>query len=248
MSREDFVLEITCPDCHRAVDADDVNINNLIGKCSNCDSVFSIADQLGGLISDNQPSGFASVERPPIAKPDKVTIDNNGVTLSINYSWSNTATKIFLTFFCAFWDIFMIVWFAIAISSEEWAMAAFGIIHGLVGVGITYTCVAMWVNSTFIRVDATEINIRHEPLPWPGAMSLNPSELEQLYTVESVSSSRNSSSVSYSYELHGHLKKGQRRKLVSGLDNVDQCLYLEQQIEDFLGIEDRPERGEVSRA
>jgi len=178
LSREDYILEITCPDCHRAVEADDVNINNLIGKCSNCDSVFSIKEQLGGLVRHNQSSGLSSVKRPPIAKPENITIANSGVTLSISYSWSNTAARIFMTFFCAFWDIFMIVWFAIAISSGEWAMAAFGIIQALVGVAMTYSCVAMWVNSTFLRVDATEINVSHGPLPWPGAMSLNPSELE----------------------------------------------------------------------
>jgi len=31
------------------------------------------------------------------------------------------------------------------------------------------------------------------------------------------------------------------------MDDVEQCLYLEQQIEDFLGIDDKPERGEVTR-
>lgn len=245
--REDRVLEITCPDCCRAVEAEDLNINSLIGKCSNCNSVFSIADQLGGMVQENKPSDQSMDKRPSVAKPDSLTIDNNGITLSINYRWSSIVARLFLTFFCAFWDTFMIVWFGISISTGEWGMAAFGSIHGLVGVGLTYTCAAMWVNSTNIKVDASELSVVHGPLPWPGALSLNPSELKQLYTVEIISRNSRGSGSTYSYELQCRTEEGKRIKLVTGLQSIEHCLYLEQQIEEFLEIEDKAERGEVSR-
>lgn len=241
-------MEIFCPDCRRGIDGDDININSLIGKCNHCDSVFSISDQLGGLVRENQPSKVTSTKRPPVEKPDNLIVENNGVMLSINYRWSSMVARVFLTFFCAFWDIFMIVWFAISISTGVWIMAAFGSIHALVGIGMTYVCLAMWVNSTFIKVDATNLSVDHGPLPWPGAISLNPSEFIQLYTVEVISRNSRGAGCTYSYELQVRTEKGQRIKLLSGLESVEHCLYLEQQIEEFLGIEDKPEREEFPRS
>ena len=49
----------------------------------------------------------------------------------------------FLAFFCLFWDaVSWCVWFTIAFTQRQWAMAAFGTIHGAIGLGILYAVVA----------------------------------------------------------------------------------------------------------
>ena len=52
------------------------------------------------------------------------------------------------------------------------------------------------------------------------------------------------SSVTYSVQL---VKDGGQQALVKGLTDSQQALYIEQELERFLKIEDRPVRGELSR-
>ena len=46
-------------------------------------------------------------------------------------------------------------------------------------------------------------------------------------------------------EVHALLGSGVRRKLLTGLEELDQALFVEQEIEAALGIRDRPMAGEV---
>ena len=49
-------VKIVCPTCHAQIKADDINIDDKIAKCSSCDSIFSIHDQVSKLeISVRQP-------------------------------------------------------------------------------------------------------------------------------------------------------------------------------------------------
>ena len=87
--------------------------------------------------------------------------------------------------------------------------------------------------------------MRHRPLFFPGT-TLNPALLEQLYCKEKIQHNRRTTTCTY--ELHALTQDGTHKKLVGGLDEVDQALFLEQQIEAYLGIQDRPTqtRGEVT--
>ena len=71
-------------------------------------------------------------------------------------------------------------------------------------------------------------------------------DIRQLYTKERVRTHRGKRR-SYSYELHAITAGGKRRRLVAGLREAPQALWLEQTLEDHLGIRDRPVDSEVPR-
>jgi len=73
-------------------------------------------------------------------------------------------------------------------------------------------------------------------------MELYTGELRQLYTKEIISQSKSGSSASY--EIHAISTRGRNIKLLRGLDTSEQALYIEQEIEKYLHIEDRPVKGE----
>jgi hypothetical protein len=104
---------------------------------------------------------------------------------------------------------------------------------------------AGYLNRTIMTVNRSLFTIKHAPIPWPGNRLLNPLEITQLYCKEQMH--RNKGSVSYTYEVHAVLKNNERAKLISGLDSSEQALYIEQEIERFLNIEDQPVRGELQR-
>jgi hypothetical protein len=156
------------------------------------------------------------------------------------------SAKVFgLLFFCLFWDGFMVVWFSIAIKQRIWPMAAFGSIHGLVGVGLTYFTLAGFLNTTTITVINGLLQIRHAPMPVPGNRQIKADSLRQLYTNRIVHHGKNGTSISY--ELRAQTNDGRDEKVLGNLDSENQSLFIEQEIEEFLGIKDRAVLGEVER-
>jgi hypothetical protein len=113
-----------------------------------------------------------------------------------------------------------------------------------VGVGLIYVCLACILNTTTIRADSGQLTIRHHPLPWPGGRTnLDTHNIKQLYVKRHVSHSKNGTRTTY--QLHAITQEGRRKKLLTGLNDEDQALYLEQEIETHLGIENTPVQGEL---
>jgi hypothetical protein len=184
-----------------------------------------------------------SFDRPEIAMPKGFTVQKSHGDLKITRDWF-TLGALGLTFFCLFWNGFMVFWFGTAINNGAWMMAAFGTVHALVGIAVAYGTLASWINQTVITVNPESLNVISGPLPVPGNTQLKTAEIKQLYTREKVSRGK---TTSYSYEVHAVTQERQDKTLVSGLPEVSQALYIEQQIEAALRIQDRPVRGEVER-
>jgi hypothetical protein len=94
-------------------------------------------------------------------------------------------------------------------------------------------------------VSRNSLSIRHGPLPWTGNRQMSGRELTQLYGVENSRTSKGSTT--YTYDLLALDREGRTIKLISGLTDKDQVLYLEQTLERRLGIEDAPVDGEVAK-
>ena len=229
-------MQIKCKSCSRDIAASDVNIDQLVAKCSYCSAVFDFSDQL--------ERSATATPRAEVQLPPGISVSQERGELLIRHRWFKPLF-IFLAFFALVWDCFMVGWFYAALTDGIYIMAAFGIIHAGVGVGLTYYVIAGFFNTTTITVSRREIDVRHRPLFFPGT-TLNPALLEQLYCKEKVHHNRRSTN--YTYELHALAQDGTHKKLVGGLDEADQVLFLEQQIEAYLNIQDRPTqaRGEVT--
>ncbi|MDX1948808.1 MAG: hypothetical protein SFU86_25695 [Pirellulaceae bacterium] len=236
-------MPIHCKSCGKPIPAADVNIELAIAKCQACDAVFSFLDDIGG--HPGRPP------RPRVPLPKRFKVDAWGRELTITRSWFTHAVW-FLIFFCAFWDGFLVVWYAAGLgmlwqaNGMQWGalvMLLFPVIHVAVGVGLTYYLLCAFVNRTVIRVSQGELSVRHGPLPWPGNTRLPTADIQQLFCSESVR--RNRRSTTASYEVQALLTSGEKKKLLTGLDDLDHALFIEQTLEQHLEIEDLPVPGEV---
>ncbi len=234
-------MQITCKNCGTEISAENMNLSTMLAKCSSCNSVFSFQETVKPQ-ADVFSKSKTFVE--PLPMPKGITIEKTGSQLVIKRRWF-TLTNLFLTAFVVIWDTFMVVWFTISLSTGMWPMALFGSLHAGVGIWLTYRVLANYLNTTEIIVDNRQISVRHYPLPWPGNKIIQSSTIEQLYSKSVVHHNKNS--VSYSYEVHTILSDKTHLKLVSDLEETDQALYIEQEIEDFLRIENTPVRGEIGR-
>ena len=139
----------------------------------------------------------------------------------------------------------MVVWYTIALTQGIWVMAAFGVIHLGVGVGLTWYTLAGFLNTTYINVDSYKIQIRHKPIWWPGKMAVYTQDVKQVYVKQKVQRGKNGTT--YTYEVRALIKAGNKDldlKLLSGLPEPQQGLYIEQELEKHLKITDRPVQGE----
>ncbi len=228
-------MDIKCPHCSRTITAADINVQTSIAKCGYCNAVFGFADKV--------PGAAAGSSKRTVEMPKNYTMGNEGVDLVITRRWLSKKYVVMLVF-CVFWDGFLVFWYTVALTKAgPLIMILFPVLHVAVGGFLTYFTLAGFLNRTKITVNTGQLRIKHYPLPWPGNKVIQRQELEQLFCEETMHSSKNSTS--YTYSLQAVTVGGGRMKLISGMDKPEDALFLEQKIEGFLGITDRSVTGEM---
>ena len=224
-------IELNCKHCETHIPARNINIHKAIANCPECDHVFSFEEDLD-----------IARRKPEVVMPKNIESLELRSEINLYRRW--WSSKFFgIGFFALFWNGFMIVWYTMALAMEAYPMMLFGTIHALVGIGMIYWVAAGIFNTTEVRATKNRLYIKHRPVPWVGNRELDVSQIDQLYTKMKVT--QNKGSTSYSYEVHAVLKGGKQLKLISGLDSSEEALYIEQELERFLGIKDRPVSGEM---
>ncbi|MCX6134482.1 MAG: hypothetical protein NTU47_11770 [Ignavibacteriales bacterium] len=177
--------------------------------------------------------------------PESVVVEHgpNGLVCTYNwFSWKFIA----LAVFALFWDGFLVFWYSIAFSQDApWIMFAFPLIHVSVGAGLTYYALAGFYNKTIVTVGMGRLSIRHTPFPWPGSQTVQASDLLQLYSEEQLTRSNNGTRITY--QLSAISNQNRKIRLLRGLNSPDEVRFFERQIEEQLGIQDRPVDGEMRR-
>jgi hypothetical protein len=229
-------MQLNCQQCGAVIPAENINLDRMIAKCSSCNAVFSFDDQFGS------PE---KAKRKPKLKydvplPDRFTMQDNGFDLTITRRWLGPMA-FFLTFFTFFWDGIVSFFVCGILSTGNVAMLLFISIHLLVGIWLAYYTACLYVNKTTITVTSLSLEVKHGPLPYPGNKNLSSESLKQIYCKQRISSGR---STTVNYEVHAINSDDKDVTLLNGLDQSEQALYIEQEIERFLKIEDVPVRGE----
>ncbi|MEL7496824.1 MAG: hypothetical protein AAFN77_04395 [Planctomycetota bacterium] len=207
-------IEVYCPSCDRHVPGENINIQEMMGKCNACDAVFPIKSW--------KPFGEEDVYQPVKSEPSQpsglhLEEDVNGVF--IWFRWF-TPGIIFLTFFCIAWDSFLVFWYAAALGGIGqgqpivWLMVLFPIVHVAVGVSLTYSVLCGYLNRTRIKVDHFEIRVWHGPLPWFGNVQIRCDEIKEIEVISSIS---NGQSNFGNYTIAAHHVDGRQVKLLKNV-------------------------------
>jgi len=176
--------------------------------------------------------------------PEAFTLNQDANGLTISYRWFSPS-YIFLAFFCLFWDGFLVFWYSVAFAQDApWLMFVFPLLHLGVGVGLTYTALAGFYNSTSVTAGQGKLTIQHGPLPWPGSRTLPATDILQLYSEQRMVQTRNGSHPRY--QLSAITRENRKIRLIANLDEPDKVRFLERRIEEYLGIQNRPVEGEMS--
>lgn len=232
-------LHVKCSDCGSDIPARDVNITDTIAKCNDCNNIFKF---------DKDIFPDWDRKRPEMFIPEGMEVLKLQSELDIQFDWYNAQSKKgmgFKTFFTFMWNIMLLPFVIGAFSSGQYEMLLFSSIHIIVGLGFIANLVSTFINKTNISVTKRFIEIKQKPIPsfLKKNVKIPTEDIEQLYVTRYVSSTTNGVP-NHANALYVITKDGQKIPLVKGMNQETQ-LYLEQEIEMFLKIEDRPVRGEV---
>ncbi|MDX2014677.1 MAG: TFIIB-type zinc ribbon-containing protein [Myxococcaceae bacterium] len=237
---------LACPSCGRSFRSSEVDHSLGIATCGDCGAVMDLRTRSAATDDRLEALTRPPPPRPAIPLPEPFQVNDSGGRFSVSWRWRSLGVA-FLAFFAVFWNGFMVVWFSIALATGEWVMAAFGSLHAGVGLFLAYTVVSQLLNSTHITLEQGVLQVKHGPVPAPGGGQWTRADLAQLYGEEVVRNTKNGGRV-FSYDLSAMLRDGRRVKLVKGLKDKGQVLWLERALESRLDIVDVPVAGELPKA
>ena len=170
-----------------------------------------------------------SPPEPPL--PDHVALTHDGANLVLEVRWSRVYQPLFLLI-AIFWDGGLVYLLA---SHTDPNMLGFPTLYVGIGVALTYYVIAGFVNRTRVTVGGGAVDVRIGPLPWAGSKRVEARDIEQVYCQVYIARSRGGTEF-YSYSVDAITPQNRKLTLVSELDDRDVALYLEQEIENALGI------------
>ncbi len=237
-------MQLRCRACDKAILAENINIQLGIAKCVGCNAVFNFVDKLK---SERELDAY---ERQPVGMPKQFRLDNWGPELVLTRRWYTHAVW-FLLAFCIFWNGFLVVWYSVAIGDLLFGkggagpviMLLFPVLHLAVGAFLTYFVISTFVNKTVIRVAEGELSVKHGPLPWGGNCRIATSDLKQVFCTEKRH--RRKHGCGYTYCVEALKRDNSKLTLVSSLEELDQALFIEQQVEQHLKMRNERVPGEV---
>jgi len=230
-------MHLNCPSCRFPIVADDVNLTKTIAKCKSCNDIFDFGNDLKG---KELPGRY----RREIVIPPGVEVLHLMNELEIMIKWRKSANR-FTFFFALLWNVFISFFVLIAAGSGQMGILLFTIPFILGGVYLLYSSVGYLVNNTFITVDDKRISIEHKPINFliQKDRHFSPEEVDQLFVRRYEVGKTNDRPV-FAFAVDLILKNGKNHKLVDGLHALDYARYIEQEIEHYLRIKDRPVPGE----
>ena len=232
-------LQLACPRCAHEVPAEDINIDKLIAKCGNCNNVFAFEEEMKTPLR----------RRQEIFMPEEIELDEYADELTIFYKWRKAkGLHPGLVFFGVFWNLCLVPFLVIAVVSGNWFMLLGLSIHLSIGFGFLVHIITRLLNSTYITVNDHELAIEHRPFNIPyfhKNQYFDVRDIDQLYAKKYSTGSTNGQKT-YEFGVFAKLVGGTDLKIIGGLKHQNKALFIEQEIEFFLGIKDKPVSGEVS--
>jgi hypothetical protein len=254
-------MDVFCPRCQSRIVSEDMRLDTMVAKCRACHAVFDFGKHVHASAAGetNATPEPARPRRQAVPMPPGLRCESTemaGIKPSANYRkmrsgarhavvitrrWLRTA-KLGLVPFAIFWNGFLFVWYTMlpSFGNSDGFMLLFYVFplgHVAVGLKVGYEALTNLVNRTTVAVQGQTLKVEHGPIPARGNHRIHARDVVQLYAVNEKAG----------YELHVALTDGSSMPLLKDLPELNQALYIEQQIESALGLDDVRMPGEVEK-
>ncbi|GAB5490856.1 MAG: hypothetical protein Phog2KO_10710 [Phototrophicaceae bacterium] len=222
-------MTTNCPQCNKEHNTEHINKELGIITCTNCQTVFSAPYFF-------DPSNPSKPENKPISIPLGYTRYKSTHRLKINFQGNiqkiigGLLILIHTSFICAY------MLFVTENSELEQALGIWGLyplIAVIIGIILTRT-------PKEILVEDNNLRLLYLPKIFPmTTMSVDIDTIKQVYIKEVTKKNKKPS-----YTVHILQNNGNEKKLIANLKLRSEALYIEQEIESYLGLRDQAVDGE----
>lgn len=224
-------MSIICKQCGFSISKQTNTNASHLTECPDCGTVIWTGDK-------KARNTLATIKWSEIKLPAGVSIEHSDEHLVITRRWFHPKQ---------IWGIvlFGVMIFFMFQNGSNWGPNLLFFPPFWILVAVAYYTLTKLFNATTITVTHNLLTVKHGPLPTWGNKQLDPTQIKQLFSQRVVKKSKNSTTITYDVRMvTGH---NQQKTLVSGLDTPEQALFLEEKIERYLGIRDKPITGEVNQ-
>lgn len=171
-----------------------------------------------------------------IELPKYVSVDFYDEYMHISKRWRGIST-IFMTLALLVW-LYVTTLIGVEVFSDDRTpviMVVFLLFFPM-ACSLLYSTAANWLNKTSVFVSKNAMEIKIGPVPWPGNKRVENNDIEQFYVKTRITGAHDNRQVNY--ELRFVEKNKNDVLLLETTVSKGYLLYVEQEIEKYLGIED----------
>ena len=213
---------LSCPACTEALNAEHIDLPNNVAKCGSCHVVFSIAEEVEGLKVKQET-------KQEIFRPEGIDLFYYKGEMEITLPQNIHGLEGFLLgMFIMLAPLATLLYFKKGISVYFPIFFAIGTLFFL------YRLFTYSKAKTYIDINDRSLTIKHRPNNLKKDKAFPAEDIDQIYLKQAADGS------GY-FTLHMIVNgpKGQQHQKLITVNTLSKAKYLEQEIEKYLGIEDR---------
>jgi len=237
-------VKLNCPNCDRWIPTENVNLQRGFAVCHLCQQVFRLAKIV--------PRKFSKQDLPlPVPKPRNFEVAETKGEIIIRQSWYRPWVWILVPLAIVAAGVLIAIMFTVASDPEGPGPIGFFlpllVPHTWLVLAFIYASFTMLLNKTIVQVRNDEVAVSHRPIFYWGNYVVPVHDIQQFYCSERQgrwSSNWRPNQYSQHFDLNALLTDGSKLRLLT-LEQVDEALFIEQELERHLHIADRLVTGEV---
>jgi hypothetical protein len=215
--------KVNCPSCNEEIGADNLNLQLNVGKCGSCNAIFSIEEDVKAVMGKQ-------LMKQDIIRPEGIDLfyykDDLDITINKHLQGLDAVGTFILP---SFSFLSIILYFAKGIP------VLFPVILTLASLYFIFKAFNYSKrNKTLLNINNRILSIKSHPRNLTKDKSYNSGEIDQVYIKHAADGS------GY-YSIHMIINgiEGQKHEKLLTVNSLSKAKFLEQEIERYLGIEDR---------
>ena len=232
---------LDCRNCGAALNEESIDEGLGVITCSHCGAIFERNHSSGPSQAEANALNQKRI-RAQVPLPDAYIVNREEDGLTVSWRWYQHKFIVFAILAMGM-NATSVMAFEVFLRGEtdvvEWL--SLGVLS-LVSIWLTYFAACLLINQTIVSVRDGVLAIRQKPIPTIGSLRVAADTLEQLFVIQEIKSTQHGACIFFTVCA---LKSDQSTiRLIRGFGNLDQALWMEQEIEKTLGIRDRLVPGE----
>ncbi len=214
--------KVNCPSCAEAITADQINLENSAAKCGSCHVIFSIEEEMAAIKVKEEI-------KQEYFRPEGINLFYYKGEMEISLDgYVNQWDAAGLMLFLGALGIGLLLYF------DKNMSVLIPLISLLGSLLFTFRLINYKKNRIFIDINDASLSVKHRPNNLVKDVSFPAEDIDQVYIKQSATQG------GY-FELQAIINgsQGQYHQKLLTVNTLTKAKYLEQEIEKYLGIEDR---------